>query len=155
MSEFTARRSTTFPFPSSPHWAPRTTVTLFSILDFLHGHVVMPLSSICFEFTSEAIINCTLSIGLYWKMNETCARRFRLNSLPAACLFASLVHLSLSVCLFSAARCLCEVVTVVCAYQRETKTKRFSRYHIQLLNLPWNTQLFTHQFCLARHFVNY
>lgn len=29
MSASIARRSTTFPFPSSPHWAPNTTVTLF------------------------------------------------------------------------------------------------------------------------------
>ncbi len=29
MSASIAKRSTTFPFPSSPHWAPNTTVTLF------------------------------------------------------------------------------------------------------------------------------
>lgn len=58
MSEFKERRSTAFPFPSSPHWAPKTTVTLllFAILNCLFEHGHSPLTSAGFEFVIEAIL---------------------------------------------------------------------------------------------------
>lgn len=63
ISEFKANRSTTFPFPSSPHCAPKTTVTL---LDCMLGGVLTqsPLTSECFEFVIEAIFQRNVDFAM-------------------------------------------------------------------------------------------